>query len=366
MPVVKSDGYGHGIIEVARTIQEKVLKAGCIQESSMHMLGRMGTGEIWETRQGIWGVSVFELAEAKMLRKTDFRLPIFLLAGLLGDDAAEAIKLDITVGVVAETELHQLQKAAYQANKEIPIHIKIDTAMGRYGFTPDEAITIWQAAKQWPNLLFQGIYSHMPCADDPASHVSTAQVKKMEEITRILTRKGHRPEFIHMANSSGIARMPDAPSLFNLCRPGIGIYGAGALGSMLSLSPVMELRSTICGIRRFSGKTPLGYGQTCYVDGNSLVALVPLGYDNGYLRSLSNRGVVLVRNQRAKVLGTVCMKTILVDVTHIPGATTGDQVTIVGQQETETLLVDHLAELGGTISYELLCLFGRLNHRVYV
>jgi len=336
MPVIKSDGYGHGILEVARAI-------------SGHR---------------IWGLGIFELSEAKLLRAAGIELPLFLLSGLLGQDAALAPELDLTVGVVRTEELDALQAAAHAAKKRVKVHLKVDTGMARYGLVPEEAAAVARSMGRWPDIEFEGLYSHMPVADEPENPFSKGQIEQFLGLAERLKGMGLEPRFVHLANSAGLMQIPRGR--FNLCRPGIAIYGAGLLKEQLGLAPVMGLESFICSLRKLAAGTHVGYGHTFTLARDSLVALVPAGYDNGYLRGLSNRAAVLVRGKRAPVIGRICMKTFLVDVTHIPDARPGDRVVMLGEQDGGSIGPDELAEMAGTISYELLCLFGRLNRREYI
>ncbi len=352
MPVVKSDAYGHGIVKTARTLASSQ----------------------------IWGLAVFEMTEAELLRGAGVECPIFLLSGLLWQDPRHAVELDLTVGVVTKKELEILQAAASGFGRRIRVHLKIDTGMARYGLSPEDALETARQLDKWPNLIFEGLYSHMPLADQPDSPFTSRQIARFLDISRAMESAGMEIRWLHLANSAGMLQIRDGQ--FNLCRPGIALYGAGICAAKLGLEPVMSLESRICSIRRLPKGTPVSYGHTFTTERDSLVALVPAGYDNGYLRSLSNRGVVLIRGRRAKVLGRVCMKTILADVTDIPGACPGDRVVLLGSWQAADSLdarpgletagigaeigPDELAGLAGTIPYEIMCLFGRLNRRHYI
>ena len=337
MPIVKSDAYGHGLLEVTKEL----------------------------LKHDIWGLGIYELEEAAILRQAGIGEQIFLLSGLLNGDAKRAIELDLTIGIVAKRELCELNLAAKALSKRVNVHLKVDTGMGRFGLLPNDIFDVITSRSKWPYLNIEGLYSHFSCADDEKSPQNIKQLRLFKTILRDLKGHGFIPRFIHMANSAAIFNFKE--SLFNLARPGIAIYGAykrDNLGDILR--PALSFSSKVVDIKELSKGSGISYGHTTYLKRDSKVALVPVGYDNGFLRALSNRADVLIKGKRCKVLGAICMKTIIVDVTHVSDVEIGERVTLIGEERGNEMSVVELADRAGTISYELLCLIGKLNRRRFV
>ncbi|NPA94583.1 MAG: alanine racemase [Thermodesulfobacteria bacterium] len=340
MPVVKSDAYGHGIVEVASMLEE----------------------------ERIWGFGIYEMDEAAILRRAGVHKPIFLLSGLLGDDAEKVIEFDLTVGCVSIQELTQVNEAARAHGKKAQVHVKVDTGMSRFGMSPEEICWIVENLDKFQNLTVCGLYSHLACADEPDSPTNHKQLVAFKELVRRVHDMGWRPKFIHMANSAAIFSLKD--SLFTMARPGIAVYGALKLPHGLALDTklqqAMTFKSKIIHMRTLPRGAGVSYGHTFVMEKDSKIALVPVGYDNGYLRTLSNRAHVLINGIRCPVVGNVCMKTIMVDVGNVKGCKPGDEVVLMGRQGAETIGAIELAQRASTISYEILCLLGKLNRRKFI
>jgi len=335
MPVIKSDAYGHGMETCARE------------------LGRMP----------VWGFGIYECSEARALREMGIRNRLFLLSGLLGDGPGDVLELSLTVGVVKTGELSLLDRAADGNGAKIRVHLKVDTGMGRFGLEPSELLDIVTAMHRWPNLYFQGLYTHMSSADDPDDPANRMQVDTFSHVLAAVRDRGWHPELVHMANSAAFFNFPEAR--FNLARPGIAVYGGLCQGSSRhGLRPVMGFASRIVQLRSFPPGSALGYGHTFTCRRRSVIGVVPVGYDNGYPRSLSNRAEVLVNGRRCPVVGNICMRALLVDVTDAGSVSQGQEVVLMGRSGKGEISVCELAEKAGTISYELFCLLGKLNRRV--
>lgn len=338
MPVVKSDGYGHGLIDVGSRL------AG---------------------RRGVWGLGISSIREAYKLRQAGTGARLFLLSGCFPGEEKDAVRLDTTVGVVSVSMLYRLQKAAAALGASVAIHIKVDTGMVRYGMEPDEVEAVAARRDTWPNLDFQGIYTHMPVADEKDNGFNLRQIESFTCLLERLGDNGWAPEYVHMANSAAIMNFP--ASHFNLVRPGLAVYGA-LPGNMpehvMDLEPVMSFSSRIACVKDIPAGTAIGYGHAVTVGKNTTVAVVPAGYDDGYMRSLSRGGYVLVRGLRCNILGRICMKAFMIDVTGIPRPSEGEKVVMLGKSGDAVIRAGELADWAGTISYELMCLVGSRNRRI--
>jgi len=336
MPVIKSDAYGHGMEWVAKALENKPL----------------------------WGFGVYECSEARALRRAGIRNRIFLLSGLLQDSPDEALELSITVGVVKKGELSLLDKIAGENGKRLPIHLKVDTGMARFGLEPKELIEIVRKRHKWPNLLFEGLYTHLSSSDTPHDPHNKRQITEFNSVLSAVQDKGWRPEFIHMANSAALIHLPE--TRFNLARPGIAIYGALCTRGLdvSQLRPVMGFYSRLCQVKTFAAGTSFSYGHTFTCSRQSRIGIIPVGYDNGYPRALSNKASVLIGGKRCRIVGNICMRASLVDVTDLEHVREGQEVVLLGSSGQEEIRACELAQEAGTISYELLCLLGKLNKRV--
>jgi alanine racemase len=340
MPVVKSDAYGHGLVDISRRL---------IQEKN------------------VWGLGISLVQEAYELRSAGITSRIFLLSGCFPGEERAVAELNVVAGVVSVEMMHRLQEAADRINEHIHVHIKVDTGMGRYGLWPEELVRTASCLNKWPNLIFDGLYTHMPVSDRKGDPFNLSQINLFSTLVARVREAGWDPEYIHMANSAAIINFPD--SHFNLVRPGIGIYGSlpGDMNSEeAGLRPVMSFESTLASVKKVAAMTPIGYGHAARVEKNSVVAVVPAGYDDGYTRSLSCRGQVLVKGVRCDILGRICMKAFMVNVTDVPEPAAGDRVVMIGSSGSETVGVDDLASWAGTISYELMCLIGSRNPRINI
>ncbi len=340
MPVVKSDAYGHGIVEVSRGIEEM---------------------------PEVWGFGISTISEALVLRDAGISKPLFLLSGCFPGEEQAVAGLGLTVGVISEEMLDALQDAASGLRVNIPVHLKADTGMGRFGFCHDELVDIAGRLDEWPLLGFEGLYTHMPVADSRHDPFNNEQIARFRRLVADVRRRGWHPKYVHMANSAAVLNFPD--SHFNLARPGIGIYGclpSSPEPSYPRLRPVMSFRSRLVSVRRFHDEAFIGYGRTGRVEKNSVVAVIPAGYDDGCMRSLSNSGKVLVKGVRCNIVGRVCMRALMVDVSHVQGVATGDTAVFIGQSGAGSITANELAVWAGTISYELLCLIGTRNRRIFL
>ncbi|MGE5413356.1 MAG: alanine racemase [Syntrophomonadaceae bacterium] len=333
--VVKADAYGHGAAAVARRLEADGADRFAVAQSDEGVALR---------RAGVAGeILVLSYAEAADLP----RLKGYGLTPALYD-----------LGQAAA-----LAEAARDLSTPLPVHLEVDTGMGRAGIRPErlgEAAALLKAAR---GLSLAGTFANLSSADDRASAATASQVDGLRAAAARLREAGVAPGLVHAANSAAVLALPDA--WLDAVRPGLALYGVpprtGAGGE--GLRPAMRIETEVIAARRVPAGTPLGYGGRFVTGRDTTVAVVPIGYHDGYRRSLSGRVPVLLRGRRAPVVGAVSMDVTLVDATET-GAERGDEVVCLGAQGTEAVTAWELAEAAGTIPYEILCAFGpRLSRR---
>ncbi|MBQ6947316.1 MAG: alanine racemase [Clostridia bacterium] len=334
--VIKANAYGHGALQVAKALKKKV--AG-------------------------FGVATAE--EALSLRDAGIKNPILILGYIFPDSSEAMIMEDITLTVFDYETAEMLSEMAGRLNKTVKVHIKVDTGMGRIGFLPDATgvKTICNIAAL-PHLEIEGLFSHFACADETDKTSATRQLEKFTSFADALETAGVKIPLKHMSNSAGITEMPDAR--FNMVRLGISTYGLYPSDevdrSKLQLTPAMSLHAKVTYVKTVPAGTPVSYGSTFVTDRETVIATISIGYADGYPRSLSGRGYMMIRGQKAPVLGRVCMDQCMVDVTHIPDVCRGDEVIVMGEGvDTETV-----ARLSDRLHYELICDIGVRVPRVYI
>lgn len=341
MAVVKADGYGHGAIKAAR----KALKSGA---SSL---------AVAYPQEGI------ELRQAKI----DAPILVMGLTPAAVPGALESVVKNTLSQAVAERDAPAALSALASPSSPAAVHIKVDTGMGRIGIRPDEVVEYAEFLKKLPNLVIEGIFTHFPSSDESDRSFTDRQIEIFGEIIASLENRGIKIPKRHMANSGGILGFPS--SYFNLVRPGImmyGLYPSSEAVRSIPLFSAMSLVTRICFLKEVLPGTPISYGRTFITERKSLIATLPLGYADGYPRFLSNRGEVLVRGKRARVVGRVCMDMAMIDVTDIPGVAVGDDVTLFGKEGGEEISIDEFAGMLGTINYEVTCMVGKRVPRVYL
>lgn len=328
LAVVKANAYGHGAVEIAKTLEH----AGC----------------------NFFGVAMCE--EGIELRTAGVKSAIIILGGIYLNQIRDVIKYDLTPVIFDIGTARIIDSLAGKTGKRIKVHIKIDTGMGRLGLLSCQVAPFFEAIKELANLEVDGILSHFAEADEEDKEFSKKQLNLFLNIIKAVQDMGFQPRLFHIANSAAIVKHRD--SHFNLVRPGIMLYGAYPAEHMIeniNLKPAMKLVTRIVHIKQAPRGFSVSYGRKYITKRDSLIATIPIGYGDGYPRSLSNKGEVLIRGQRARVAGTICMDITMLDVTHIKGVKQGDEVVLIGKQGNDKITVDELAEKAGTISYEILC-----------
>lgn len=333
LAVVKADAYGHGAVPVSK-----------------HLV-----------KQGVSALGVAFTHEAVILRESGITTPI--LSFFSRDNIADVLAYNITPVVFEFNTAKAISDTAYKENRHIPIHIKVDTGMGRVGFQIDTALNEILRIAQLKNITLEGLMSHFSEADLQDKEFANQQITAYSTLLHDLKERNIYFKHYHMANSASVLTMPHAN--FNMVRPGIMLYGYAFPGAK-GLKPVLSLTSRIILIKKVPAGTPISYGRTFITKRESTIATIPLGYADGYSRKLSNHGEVLISGRRAPVAGRVCMDTIMVDVTEVPDVSYESEVVVIGYQGKEHISANEIAEKTGTIPYEVLTSIGPRVQRVYI
>ncbi len=339
MAVVKADAYGHGAVPIARA----ALEAGATR------------------------LAVGDSSEALALREAAIAAPIAVLGALVEREIDEVVHHGITPTVHSLDRVKLLDLKARRHGRRLPVHLMVDTGMGRLGVRPSSAEALLVEIASRPNLVLEGVATHFAAAaDDPA--FTTEQLARFTALLARARARGLTIPIAHAANSAALAARPEAR--LDLVRPGAALYGLDPSGAAaragLGLEPVLALRSQVVFLKRVEKGTPIGYGTGCRTGHATRVATVAIGYHDGYPHPLSGKAWVLIRGRRAPLLGTVTMDYIMADVGHIPGVRVGDAVTLVGRDGAEEIRCEELAKLAGTIAYDIPAGLGRRVRRVYV
>lgn len=337
-PAVKADAYGHGAIEVSRTLIE------C----------------------GAYMLCVATPDEAIELRDAGIRHPILLLQTILPDQIPDIVNYGIRVTICDIDTAKALSGYAYKHETQVNVHVKVDTGMGRIGVPCEEAVSFVEQIVNMPGLRLEGLFTHFPSADEDDLSYTANQVNEINRICDCLSKSGIGVAIRHAANSAAILNMPG--SWLDMVRPGIMIYGHRDFVPLMDveLRPALTLKSKIVFLKWVPPGRPVSYNRTYITKKDTLIATVPIGYADGYNRGLSNKGVALVRGTRVPIIGRICMDQLMMDVTSVPNVEQGDEVVLYGCQGSETITVEEVARTLDTISYELLCSISKRVPRIYV
>ena len=338
---VKADAYGHGAFSVAKFLQDK-------------------------------GVAFFGVAtvdEAVALRKSEIRTPLLILNAILEKEVDAVPEYDLTQTLCSEESAGRLDASAERWKKKIPVHLKVDTGMGRLGVWYEEACALARFVKGCRNLFIEGLYTHLANADDAEPDVTRLQINRFQELADRLKKEGLLPRYIHLANSAAALQYPS--SHFNLVRPGLAIYGIDPYyetGKKFSfeLRPALKLLTRIVFFKKTPAGRRISYGGTYVTQKETAIGTLPIGYADGYNRLLSNQAFVLIRGRRFPVCGRVCMDQTMVDLGGLPDVSTGEEVVLIGRQGDEEIRVEELSSLCHTIPYEFLCRLSNRIPRVYL
>ena len=338
--VVKADAYGHGAVDVAPVLLE----------NGANML------------------AVAVQSEAMELRRSGIECPIMILGFTPPDLIDNLLKYDIEQTVYSYEFAKELSKMALKENKIAKIHIALDTGMGRIGYLPNDecAFEVYNISKL-PNILIVGMFCHFSTADEKDKTYTYEQVKKYDDFYEKLKAKKVYIKMRHIANSAAIIDLPETH--YEAVRPGIIIYGYYPSDEVnkekINLKPVMTLKTNVVHLKTLPGGEYVSYGRKYKTQKESIIATLPIGYADGYTRLLFQKGKVIIKGEFAPVIGKICMDQCMVDVTSIHGVKIGDEVILIGEDEKNKFTADTIAQLIGTISYEVVCMIGKRVPRVY-
>lgn len=339
--VIKANGYGHGALKIAETIEELPY---------------------------IWGFAVATVEEALALIEDGRKKPALILGIAFENEYEEIVSNDIRPTVCDYGVAQKLSEIAKTMNKTCRIHLAIDTGMSRIGFqVKEDTADIIEAISVLPNIEIEGIFTHFHGADEKDKTSTYNQIALFKRMIEMLQARNITIPIKHCSNSAGIVEIGDAN--FDMVRAGITMYGLwpseDVSREILSLKPAMTIRSHITFIKDLEPGRTVSYGGTYVTEKTTRIATIPVGYADGYARGLSNKGYVLVHGQKAYICGRVCMDQFMVDVTDIPDVKEGDLVTLVGTDGKETITMETLGELSGRFNYEFACLIAPRVPRIY-
>jgi alanine racemase len=338
-PVVKADAYGHGAVEVSRRL----------------------------AREGARRFAVAIVEEGAALRAAGIEGEILLLSSGDPEDVAELAALRIAPALHDLPQARRMAEAARSLPAPLPVHMKLDTGMGRLGLRPEHVAEAAALLRQSGGLSLAGTFTQFACADDDGSPATEKQIREFEAALSVLRGAGVDPGLVHASNSAGALNFPGAR--FDAVRPGLALYGvepsASSEGKGSRLVPALSLETRVMAVKRVPPGTLLGYGATFVTKRMTEVAILPIGYHDGLRRAFSGRSSVLLRGARAPVVGAVSMDLTLVDATDT-GATPGDAAVILGRSGAEEVGAWELARAARTNPYEILCGIGGRVRREYV
>lgn len=326
MAVLKADGYGHGAIKTARTA--------------------LNNGVTW--------LGVACLSEALALREAGIEAPILVLGYAPPWQAREMVENGVTATVFDWEAAEALSRAASELGRRATVHVKVDTGMGRLGLLPTEATAFVQALQTLPGLAVEGLFTHFATADSADDSHARRQLACFHDLLADLERRGLRPPLIHAANSGATLRM--AAARYDLVRVGIALYGLNPSADVPcppGFRPALAFKTQVAQVKTLPAGSPVSYGGTYRTARESRIAVIPVGYADGFRRAPRQWQEVLVRGRRAPVVGRVCMDQTMLDVTEIGGVRQGDEVVLIGAQGDECITADEVAAWLGTISYEV-------------
>lgn len=341
--VIKTDGYGHGAIPIARQLEEIPY---------------------------VFGYATATAEESFALRRAGMKKPILCLGYTFPESYERLVQEDVRPALFRMDQAKQFSEAACRMGKTVKVHIKVDTGMSRIGIAPDEAgIDFIHMVMALPNVEVEGVFTHFSRADEADKTAAEQQLERYEQFLETVKKECPKPiPYQHMSNSAGIIEMPKAH--MDLVRAGIILYGLWPSDEVtkdrVKLTPVLSLKSHVVYVKEIQEGTPVSYGGTYVADKTRRIATIPLGYGDGYPRSLSNKGYVLIRGQKARIVGRVCMDQFMVDVTQIPEVSCGDEVTLIGEDGEQQITMEQLGDLSGRFNYEFACDLSKRIPRVYI
>ncbi len=342
MVVVKTDGYGHGAVPIAQMLTEK---------------------------DYIWGFATATIEEGVSLRRAGVEKPILVLGTAFPDQRQVLLEQGLRMTCYTEAMAEEISALAKKLGKKAFLHIKIDTGMSRLGFPVcEESVAAITRIAALPGVETEGMYTHFARADERDKSATNRQLKGYLWMKRALLERGVSFSCCHCANSAGIIDLPETG--MGLVRAGIATYGLYPSDEVdkfkVPLIPALELISHAAHVKWVEAGTPIGYGGTYVTKRPTRIVTVPVGYGDGYPRSLSNKGCVLIHGQKAPILGRICMDQFMADVTEIDNVEYGDRIVLIGKDKDNEISVDMLSELSGRFNYEFVTDFGIRIPREYL
>ena len=339
--VLKADGYGHGAVPLAKEAEKE---------------------------ERVWGIAVATVEEALELRRGGIKKPLLILGYTYQEDYDLIAEEELRPTVFKLSMAQELSQAALRKNKTIKIHIKIDTGMSRIGYRDlEKSVPEILEISRLPGLEIEGLFTHFARADEREKAPAYQQLEKYQAFQKALKEAGLKIPLCHCSNSAGIIRIPEAN--MDAVRAGIILYGLYPSEEVekepVPLKPLMTLKSHIAYIKTLEPGVQISYGGTYTTQKETRVATIPVGYADGYARSLSNEGWVLIRGKKAPILGRVCMDQFMVDVTDIPEARELDEVILLGKSQDQQITMEELGELSGRFNYEFACCISKRVPRIY-
>ena len=339
--VIKTDGYGHGAVQIARLL---------------------------EPVDYIWGYAVATLDEAVVLRKNEIKKPILVLGCIFPDQWEAMIENEVRMTTYTVEMAKEVSNLAVKMGKDAYIHIKLDTGMSRLGFQiHEDSVDAIEEISKMPGLKLEGMFTHFAKADEKDKEPTYQQIKLFRKMIDMLEERGVSIPIHHCSNSAGIVDIPEAN--MDMVRAGITLYGMWPSEDVdktaISLKPALSLVTHVAYVKELPAGRAISYGGTYVTKEPRMIATIPVGYADGYARGLSNKGAVLIHGRRAPILGRVCMDQFMVDVTDIPDVKNEDEVILIGRDGDEVITMEEVGSLSGRFNYEFVCVLGKRIPRVF-
>ncbi len=338
MPILKANAYGHGLIRVAKLMEE--LKADYI------------------------GVAVLE--EGILLRQNGIMLPILVLGGIWGNQIPLFLKYDLTITASSVIKLKQIDEVASKLNTKAKVHLKIDTGMERIGVHYYNSDSFFHESLKCKNIIVEGVYSHFANSESSDLTFAKLQLERFNESISFFEKHSLKKPIIHISNSGAILQLPEAN--FDLVRPGLllyGVYPSNEINKKIKVEPALNWKSLVVYFKVIKKGSTVGYGMKWKAEKDIRAVTIPVGYGDGYLRSMSHKAEVIINKKRYQVIGTISMDQIVVNIEN-DSAYNGDEVILIGKDENVSITIENLAEWAGTIPYEILTNINTRVPRVYV
>lgn len=339
MAVVKADGYGHGAVPVARTA--------------------LASGADW--------LAVATVEEGMNLRKAGIQAPILILGYVAPSQAEALVTYELRPAIWDLTLGRVLSREAAALGRRAPVHLKVDTGMGRVGVPPEAALETARALAALPGIEVEGVFTHLAVADEPENPFTEVQLTAFRNVVEQLRAAGLPVPLAHVCNSAGLMLHP--ADHHEMVRAGIALYGLPpnpAVSWPVDLRPALTWRTEVAMVKTLPPGSSISYGRTYRTQGREQIATLPVGYADGYSRLLSNKGMVLIHGHRCPVVGRVCMDQMMVRVPSDVAVQPGDEAVLIGEQGGERITATDLAEWIGTINYEVLCGISKRVPRLYL